>query len=812
MPSFVTKIEKYLIYAAVLLVTLHSGGDAVVVPRQGYSGCNLSQNPFTGTCVQSREQDPAFNPFDPTQTTLTKTLRTWILSACNVTLSPVADFAKSSIKFEVQPAPQPPADTQLCVERFDCIIASCVDTPGHEVGLGLTYFAGYWGGWVVTNDFNFSISNSVYPANGLLPPAKAPTSVSSSPDDFAGAMDAAFASITSNFALSPYIAVSNPGDYIGGPTTTSTPTITSIPSATPTPTVTPTITSVATYNSSRPVSGYQIINETTTSGGIPIVFPVLVCGIPPLPPCPGEYPIPCLPPLPPCPPPGPPPEIPPEETPEPDDDTDKSQKKRKSRFLSGTPSSKPSAPPTSSSPALTSSSSSRPTSSRPKSSQSSASSTTSHRKTSTPLTSTRATSSPLTSTQFTSTKATSNSSIPSISSSSTSSSSPIANCPAEFTAALDPPDPRFDYSNGEYGVAKEGYNDNTPWTFVVAPIEANGVHFPTTTSSATKVPTTSTQNATTKASVTPILLPPGAYVPGVVARDSDGAPPPDRDAARDDGRLQVVQPQGRATGADTEYLDVLGAKQPRTRPSREPRQLFARNEIQRLGEISTRDLVKRGCLDWLWPRGKNVPREYWCNCVIPGVEECNAQIRKHGWVGNLTSVFYTAWGGFYDGGQGPTLTKQWARQNLGACDWVDWDNMVNKTWKRITHDAIQKPFKELKFSEPKLKDVSDPFERNVCQAFGEQSAGEAYVVVPKGFPIKSDSVWSGYEYPALTRNPKVTRIWMVELEIDSLGFTKTLLWEPANGPSPQVPKGSRGVTLPKEIPSKYIPEDWQSSL
>lgn len=360
-------------------------------------------------------------------------------------------------------------------------------------------------------------------------------------------------------------------------------------------------------------------------------------------------------------------------------------------------------------------------------------------------------------------------------------------------------------------MAKEGYNDDTPWTFVVAPIDANGVHFPTQTPSATNVSTTSPQIATRKASVTPILLPPGAYAPGVVARDSDGAPPPDRHAARDDGRLQVGQPKGRATGADTGDLDVMGAEQPRTSPRRQLERRFARDEFQKLGEISTRDLVKRGCLDWFWP-GKNIPRELWCNCVIPGVEEFNDQIRKHGWVGNLTSVFYTAWGGFGNGEQGPVETRKWARQNLGACNWVDWGNEVNRTWKRITHDAIQKPFKELGFSGPKQYDVSDPFERNVCQAFGEQSAGEAYVVVPKGYPIKSDSVWSGYEYPALTRNPKVTRIWIVVLEIDNLGFNKTLLWEPANGPSAQEPKGSRLVTLPKEIPSKYIPEDWQSSL
>ena len=368
-------------------------------------------------------------------------------------------------------------------------------------------------------------------------------------------------------------------------------------------------------------------------------------------------------------------------------------------------------------------------------------------------------------------------------------------------------------------MAKGGYNDDSTWTFVVAPIDANGVHFPTQTPSATNVSTTSPQIFPTKASVTPILLPPGAYVPGVIARDSDGAPPPDGHDARDDGRLQVGQLKGGATGADTEDLDVLGAEQPRSGPRRQPERRFARDEFEKLGEISTRDLFKRGCLDWFWP-GRNVPREYWCNCVIPGVEECNAKVREHGWVGNLTSVFYTAWREF-GGGWGPKATKQWAWQNLGACAYVDWDNMANGTWKEATHRAIEKPFESFNLD----YDVSDPFERNVCQAFGEQSAGEAYVIVPKGLPIKDESVWSGYEYPALTRNPKITKIWKIELETDNTeglrfsqipgagaNFTKILLWEPANGPSPQEPRGSRNATLPKEIPSKYVPENWQSSL
>ena len=52
-----------------------------------------------------------------------------------------------------------------------------------------------------------------------------------------------------------------------------------------------------------------------------------------------------------------------------------------------------------------------------------------------------------------------------------------------------------------------------------------------------------------------------------------------------------------------------------------PQRLNARSEFEKLYELDSRDLVKRGCLDWLWP-GKNIPEEWRCNAILPGVDSC----------------------------------------------------------------------------------------------------------------------------------------------------------------------------------------------
>jgi len=264
-----------------------------------------------------------------------------------------------------------------------------------------------------------------------------------------------------------------------------------------------------------------------------------------------------------------------------------------------------------------------------------------------------------------------------------------------------------------------------------------------------------------------------------------------------------------------------------TAPLSKPKRLTARAELSQLFandfQLNSRDLEKRGCLEWIWPSKPDIPEKWWCNCVIPGVDECAQAIQKKGVVGRFPSVFYTSWFGVGDGSLGVQGTKNWAKNNICGRV-VDWDGIVTGAWMASVEMAIEKPFGKqgLNWDGDKKDEVVDPFLKNLSQAFGEESSGEAYVVMPKGAPFSDKSAWVGYEYPALTRNKKITKIWKIELDIsdptqltDPNGvppFIKTELWTPDKGPSAQEPKGNRKPALPAQVPEDDIPEQWQESL
>lgn len=251
------------------------------------------------------------------------------------------------------------------------------------------------------------------------------------------------------------------------------------------------------------------------------------------------------------------------------------------------------------------------------------------------------------------------------------------------------------------------------------------------------------------------------------------------------------------------------------------KRLDARAEFEKTYALDSRDLVKRGCLDWLWP-GKNIPAEWWCNSVIPGVDACAQAIQKKGAVGRFPSLFYTSWGGVGDEKTGVEGTKLWAQQNI-CSRWVDFDGIVATAYMVATELAIIKPFgpKGLNLIDAEIAEIRDPFLKNLSQAFAEPSAGETYVIVPKGVNFKENSAWPGWEHPALTRNKKITKIWKVELDASDLSqflpggnppSVKTLLWTPDKGESAIAPKGVGRGMLPAQIPEDQIPPNWQNSI
>ncbi|KAI9688252.1 MAG: hypothetical protein M1822_001758 [Bathelium mastoideum] len=224
------------------------------------------------------------------------------------------------------------------------------------------------------------------------------------------------------------------------------------------------------------------------------------------------------------------------------------------------------------------------------------------------------------------------------------------------------------------------------------------------------------------------------------------------------------------------------------------------------------ELVKRGC----WPSKESpsssnaVPFEWICNAVIPGVDECVQKIADKGNVGQKTSLFYSA-------GASQAACRKWAIENLdcGGNTWVLWSGIVDMDWYFATTKAIERPFgpegQNLPFDQ--VQEKSDPYPKNLSQAFGEASAGRAYICIPEGVASNSDwdvsSAWGGWEYPALTRAQAVTEIYRV----DPSQNNPRSIWARASGdgPSAQEPKGTRGTSLPMGLPDSQMPPNWQSS-
>lgn len=237
--------------------------------------------------------------------------------------------------------------------------------------------------------------------------------------------------------------------------------------------------------------------------------------------------------------------------------------------------------------------------------------------------------------------------------------------------------------------------------------------------------------------------------------------------------------------------------------------------------------LDRGSRELLAPRGlfsspdpSKIDTAIWSAAAIPGVDECNDHIRARGNVGSKTSIFYTGW---TVGREGYENSKGWARKNkCRVGDIVFWETMfAPRTWQHDVEGAISKPYFLLnkqtgslskqflmsgaKYTEEFLNTQSLKYLSNLSQGFAELTKGEAWLFMPDGSGAWSDtSAWGAYEYPALTRNPDVMKIWRVNVAGDFRDPTgePMLIWDRSrgDGPSPLEPQGTRERMNPPDSP------------
>ena len=237
-------------------------------------------------------------------------------------------------------------------------------------------------------------------------------------------------------------------------------------------------------------------------------------------------------------------------------------------------------------------------------------------------------------------------------------------------------------------------------------------------------------------------------------------------------------------------------------------------------------LEKRGCIPSKPkkpttpnPGGNPEPRvPQVCNPIIPGVDECNGKVLDKGNVGHKTSLFYTGWNDV-PAGTGGAFTRKYAAKYMCNTPTVDWTGIVDPEWRVDVEKAIVQPFKKDGMTQDELFELhekADPFLKNLSQAFAEKSSGDVYVFIPKSNTKLNDnkwdmnSAWGGWEYPALTINTDVNRIFRVDLDDnEDLNPATSLVFDRSKGHGKAYdPKGSRGPTLPVGLPQDQIPADW----
>ena len=134
--------------------------------------------------------------------------------------------------------------------------------------------------------------------------------------------------------------------------------------------------------------------------------------------------------------------------------------------------------------------------------------------------------------------------------------------------------------------------------------------------------------------------------------------------------------------------------------------------------------------------------------------------------------------------QGYLVATAWAREYFGSRD-----NFVTYATASDTYNALNT-----------INDHCDaPTEaemalqvRRISKGYSAAVRGTAYLAMPDGANFYPESVWCGWEWPTITRNPEMEEVIIVFLPSER----KTLLWAKRDGPKPrcvEAPPGRRKV-------------------
>ncbi len=204
--------------------------------------------------------------------------------------------------------------------------------------------------------------------------------------------------------------------------------------------------------------------------------------------------------------------------------------------------------------------------------------------------------------------------------------------------------------------------------------------------------------------------------------------------------------------------------------------------------VERRSLVKRGSCFSKDDQG-GVER-YECDGNLPTTAEIAEMITRWNRLPGRASIFYTNLGA----AGGMKSARQWLNCHtdvVPANGYVMFDDVVDPAWV----DAKGAPIHQAHG-----KEGVDYFQKLISQAFAEQTVGTAYLFAPYHPDpltiLNSEGIataWRGWEYPALTRNSRVTSIVAIDPRpqvAEDDPNKRRVIWEPSHGPSPNPPLGT----------------------
>ncbi len=169
------------------------------------------------------------------------------------------------------------------------------------------------------------------------------------------------------------------------------------------------------------------------------------------------------------------------------------------------------------------------------------------------------------------------------------------------------------------------------------------------------------------------------------------------------------------------------------------------------------------------------------------------------------------------------MARKYATKHLCGMDTVSWAGLCAGEWRIAVEKAIIAPFKLPGMSSDEIFALSakaDPFLKNLAQAFAETSKGDVYVFIPQGRLPGNQwdmaSAWGGWEYPALIANDDVSRILRVDLDASDPNNPKgtpDVIFDRSqmDGTAGYKPKGTRGPSLPADLPADQVPAGWDQT-